>query len=131
MRIHPRNHRNELWAILGLAALLPIAAAQTAPESSSALQQILDRLDRLERQNRQLTDEVHALRNELAVSRSQSASGPADGAQAADLGEKVEVQERRIEEQAQTKVEASQHLPVRITGMALFNAFLNSHPDGG
>ena len=26
--------------------------------------------------------------------------------------------ERRIEEQAQTKVESSQHLPLRITGMA-------------
>ena len=37
----------------------------------------------------------------------------------------------RIEELAQSKVEASQHFPIRITGMALFNAFLNSAGSGG
>src|ERR1019366_3449077 len=33
--------------------------------------------------------------------------------------------------QAQTKVEASQKFPIRLTGMALFNAFANSKQSGG
>jgi hypothetical protein len=42
----------------------------------------------------------------------------------------MEIQESRVAEQAQTKVEASQHFPIRISGMALFNAFLNSKQSG-
>ena len=45
--------------------------------------------------------------------------------------EQVEIQGQRIEEQAQTKVEASQRFPIRLTGMALFNTFLNSRQNGG
>ncbi|MCU1238365.1 MAG: hypothetical protein JWP63_6332, partial [Candidatus Solibacter sp.] len=36
-----------------------------------------------------------------------------------------------IQEQAQTKVEASQRYPIRLAGMALFNAFANSKQNGG
>jgi hypothetical protein len=49
----------------------------------------------------------------------------------AALEEKLEIQQQRLEEQAQTKVEASQRFPIRLTGMALFNAFLNSKQNGG
>ena len=136
MQIHRLNlHR---WVVTTLisSAFTATAAAQ-GPSENSALQQVLARLDRLEQQNRQLTEEIHALRDELAASRerpgtpdSVPGNTPAAGAPAAaDLAEKVEVQERRVEEQAQTKVESSQHMPVRITGMALFNAFLNSRPN--
>ncbi|MBV8865293.1 MAG: hypothetical protein JO210_07835 [Acidobacteriaceae bacterium] len=38
----------------------------------------------------------------------------------------MEVNEGRIAEQAQTKVEASQKFPISLNGMVLFNAFLNS-----
>jgi len=115
--------------------MVTAAAAQTPAEDSSAVRQILERLDRLEQQNHELTEEVRALRRELAASR-----GSTDGVQAKtgdaastgeDLAEKMEVQERRLEEQAQTKVESSQRMPLRITGMALFNAFVNSRPAGG
>ena len=41
------------------------------------------------------------------------------------------IQERRSDELAQTKVEASQRFPVTLTGMALFNAFLNGRANGG
>jgi hypothetical protein len=47
------------------------------------------------------------------------------------IAEQVAIQERRIEEQAQTKVEASQRFPVRLNGMVLFNAFLNGPFHGG
>src|SRR4029077_6188556 len=96
--------------------------------------------DRLERQNRELVEQVRALRNELALSQDHSstasnvtvAGGPtsSDGAQTPSVNERLDVQEHRLEEQAQAKVESSQHMPVRITGMALFNAFLNSRPNG-
>src|SRR5947208_775364 len=36
-----------------------------------------------------------------------------------------------VEEQAQTKVESSQKYPIRLAGMALFNAFMNSKQSGG
>jgi hypothetical protein len=45
--------------------------------------------------------------------------------------ERLDIQQQRIEEHAQTKVEASQKFPIRLAGMALFNAFLNSKQSGG
>src|SRR4029453_5036426 len=80
---------------------------------------ILERLDRLERQNRELTDEIRALRAELATAK------PEPGEQA-ELADRLAVQERRVEEHAQTKVESSQKLPIRMKGMILFNSFLNT-----
>jgi len=133
MQIHPRPLLSGARVIL-LSLVAFAAAAQTAPENSPVLTQILNRLDRLEQENQQLIQEVRALRAELAHSSEPAAGQPAappapEGAQPADLAERMDVQERRLEEQAQTKVESSQHFPIRITGMALFNAFLNSHPN--
>jgi hypothetical protein len=140
MQTQLRNfHRRSAATVFLFLAAVTLAAAQTQSESPSALDQILARLDRLERQNRELVEQVRALRNELALSHDQSpapsndtaAAGPSspDGVQTAGVNERLDVQERRLEEQAQTKVESSQHMPVRITGMALFNAFLNSRPN--
>ncbi len=106
-----------------------LAGAQT-PD----IARVLERLDRLERENRQLAAEVAALRARL--------DGPAEPAPAAPpsaeiqpvdipLAQRVEVQERRTEELAQTKIESAQKFPIRLTGMALFNAFLNSRQNGG
>ncbi|HLK48439.1 MAG TPA: hypothetical protein VKT49_09905 [Bryobacteraceae bacterium] len=89
------------------------------------LNAIMERLDRLEQENRTLSDEVKSLRGELA-----SLRGAAETNQAATAG-RVDLQERRIEEQAQSKVEASQKFPIRLTGMALFNAFADSKQSGG
>ena len=44
--------------------------------------------------------------------------------------ERVAVQERRTEELAETKVEASQKRPLSITGMALFNSYINGRNNG-
>lgn len=141
MQTQLRNfHRRSAATVFLFLAAVTLAPAQTAAESPSALDQILSRLDRLEQQNRELVEQVRALRNELALSLDHSStasndtvaagrSSP-DGAQTASVNERLDVQEHRLEEQAQTKVESSQHMPVRITGMALFNAFLNSRPNG-
>ena len=125
--------------------------AQTTPEMAA----VLARLDRLERENRELTEEVKALRARLDGTSSESSgpvapavsSAPATGGTAAGAGstpaahqpaaaaqtleEKVAIDQQRIEEMAQTKVEASQRFPIRLTGMALFNAFLDSRESGG
>jgi hypothetical protein len=102
------------------ACLLCAAALQA--QAPAGLQQVLERLDRLEQQNRALAEEVHALRQQLAAARS---------TEPAPLAERVAVQEARTEELAETKVEASERFPIRITGMALFNTFLNSKSASG
>jgi hypothetical protein len=98
--------------------LAPVTlCAQTAPD----LAKILERLDRLEAENRALSEQVRALQAQLGT-----AVPPPPTTE-----ERLDIQERRVEEQAQTKVEASQKFPIRLTGMALFNAFANSKQSGG
>lgn len=101
-----RHARLAFFFILSAAAY-----AQTGPDLSG----ILARVERLERENRALAEELRALRNELTAARASS-----------DVEERLEIQESRNAEMAQTKVEASQRFPVRLTGMALVNAFANS-----
>ncbi|HEX8986072.1 MAG TPA: hypothetical protein VF767_11580 [Bryobacteraceae bacterium] len=119
MQTNVRNREARLRTAqkLALAACLFGAPALQA-QAPAELRQVLERLDRLEEQNRALIEEVRALRQEL------SASHPAEPA---PVEERVAVQETRVAELAQTKVEASQRFPIRITGTALFNTFFNSN----
>jgi hypothetical protein len=121
--IVPRSRLSALARRVLFSLFVPgLLAAQTP---SPEIRQIMERLDRLEQENRSLTEEISQLKQDLAAARGQPpAAAPA-------LEEKVAVQEGRTEELAQSKVEASQHFPIRITGMALFNAFLNSKGSGG
>ncbi len=108
-------------------ALAPVARAQEQRE----IRQILERLDRLERQNAELLDEVRQLRQQVAGAGSPANTPPATSPDAVEkLSDSVAVQSARIEEQAQSKVESLQRFPIRITGMALFNAYTNSRSDG-
>jgi len=106
-----------------------LAPGGLAAQSSPEMGEIMNRLERLERQNRELTEEVHQLRQELASARGQTPA-PASPPSPA-LEDRVAVQESRTEDLAQSKVEASQHFPIRLTGMVLFNAFRNSAGSGG
>jgi hypothetical protein len=115
--------RKIAFFVLSVPALL-------AAQQKSDLQQILDRLDRIEQENKNLTDEVRALRAELAASRAPAVAAESPGP-TPPLEEKVAVDESRIAELAQSKVEASQKLPITLTGMLLFNAFLNGRANGG
>jgi hypothetical protein len=124
-------------AIFALAVTSTAAQGQTTPE----LREILTRLDRLEQTNQALTEEIRALRQELAAFRAEppakaelAESGAAPSAPDVKItdprdqptaAEANAVQQSRIDEMAQTKVEASEKFPIRITGMALFNAFSN------
>src|SRR5262249_29161088 len=88
----------------------------------------------LEQQNQSLAEEVRALRREVAVLRAPSSgavsSAPSTDGQVSPAAlqaaeDHLAVQQNRVEELAETKVEASQKFPIRITGMALFNAYVN------
>jgi hypothetical protein len=126
MRIrHQNKFRRWGGALCALAALSAApASAQTQPE----LRQILERLDRLEEQNRTLLAEIRELKNELAASR---ADGPQDSRPQPTVEERLQVEESRTAEIDQSKVEASHRFPIRLTGMALFNSYLNSRGSGG
>lgn len=119
-------------AFLVLTSETNLALAQDTPE----MREVLSRLQRLEETNQALAEQILALRKELAAMRA-----PGDAAQAststptstdgqpaqpsASPDEARAVEQNRIDELAQIKVEASQKFPIRITGMALFNAYTN------
>lgn len=98
---------------------LPVLCAQPA---SLNLQSILDRLDRLERENDALRAELAALREEVARAEAALPKPPP--------AERLDVHEARIQELAQTKVQAASRYPVQLTGMALFNLWWTG-PFGG
>lgn len=101
-----------LIAVLFLFPSLHRAAAQTVD-----VQAVLDRLDRLEEQNQHLEQEIQELRKQLTAKSSPEA-------------ERLDVQENRTAELDQSKVGASQRYPVTLTGMLLFNAFMNGRSGG-
>jgi len=118
------NRRASRKLALCATAALWLLSAASAPAQTADMQKVLERLDRLEEQNKALTAEVQALREQLAA-----ASGPAP-AQSAPTEERLQVQETRTAELAASKVEASQRFPLRLSGTVLFNTFLNSSGSG-
>jgi hypothetical protein len=106
---------------VSLPALWLLLAACLGAQSPSEWKSVIERLDRLEQENHRLREEVGELRKIVGGA----------NLQAQKTEERLDVQERRVEEQAQTKVETSQRFPIRLTGMALFNVFLNSRFSGG
>ena len=124
--------RAPVWAALAVLSIAPRSPAQTP----AALDGIAQRLDQLEQENNKLRGEITALREQLsALRRPQAApeSPPQAGAvpSGATIEERLEIAERRIDEQAQTKVEASQRVPVRLSGMLLSNLYRNGSYSGG
>jgi hypothetical protein len=112
-----------------LGSLFFLCPLLVSGQSASEIARILERLDRLEQENRALSEQVRTLTARLAPAPAETAAQP--GAAALTPEERLEIVEHRVEEQAQTKVESSQKYPIRLTGMALFNAFLNSKQSGG
>ena len=126
MRINDASQRcgSSLQAksILVLIFLLPVstlpAEEPPAPSETSLLQSIMQRMDALEEENRQMVEELHQLRRQLEAKQASAVADP--------MQDRVAVTENRVEEQAQTKVEASQKFPITLTGRLLFNAFANT-----
>ena len=101
-----------------LAAAFLAGALCTWGQESSDLKQILERLEKLERENKVLREEVRELRTKLEG----PTPLPTEPAKPS-VEERLEIAERRVDEQAQTKVEATEKFPLHLTGMALFNTF--------
>jgi hypothetical protein len=124
-------------ALQSLCAVSIFAVAAAAQSSSSSIDLLLERLSKLEQQNLDLQTELRSLRAELdnlRNSRRNPQSGPPPSAieeRLPAIEERLQVTEARIEEHAHTKLEASQKFPIRLTGMALMNAFWNSPHSGG
>ena len=116
--------RIEAW-LAGLCLCLPLAAQQ--PAATPELREILDRLSRLEQQNRELTEQVRTLQEQLGV----STPAATESVTSAPLAERVEVAERRVADLEQTHVATENRLPISLTGMLLFNSFLNGPASGG
>ena len=109
-----------------LVVVLVAAALCVWGQDSADLKKILERLDNLERENKALRDEVRGLRIKLEG----PTPLPVEEAKPS-VEERLDVTERRVEEQAQTKVEATQKFPLRLTGMALFNTYAIMRHNGG
>ena len=90
------------WVLL--LAWMPLAAQDLAA--------VLARLEKLESENRELKQEIKQLR-ELVEGKP-------------SVPERLEIVERRVEEQAQTKVESPSRFPLELTGTALFQTFYNT-----
>jgi hypothetical protein len=130
-------------AKFSLTTLFLLGGAATAlGQNTPEMREVLTRLERLEKDNEALTEELRALRKELAALHgpvSQVATDTPNRAAAArerdsdqpSPDETQAVDHARIDELNQTKVESSQKFPIKITGMALFNAYLNGANNGG
>jgi hypothetical protein len=114
--------------VIGLCGFVAAITSPLCAQSGGDMKAVLDRLERLERQNQELIEEVRALRSEVLALRTVEELQPAP--EATPLPERVTVAERRIEEHSESKVESGQKLPIRLTGMVLFNAFLNGRFSG-
>ena len=109
------------------ATLLLALAGPALAQAPLDLERLLLRLERVEKENAKLQQELTALRNEVRKLQPISDSSP----RTADLEERLDIQERRVSEQAQIKLESSHRFPIRVTGMALANVFLNGpHANG-
>jgi hypothetical protein len=112
---------------LGLAAFALLVSAPVAKgQNTDELKKILERLDKLERENQALRSEVKELRVKL-----EGPTAPPPEAALPSVEERLEVAEKRIDEQAQTKVEMTQRFPLKLTGMVLFNTYANMRHNGG
>jgi len=113
-----------------LVPLILISACAWGQEQTD-LKQILQRLDRLEEENQALVSEVRQLREELGLKKNAAPAPLTEGQPASPpIDEQLAIQQERIEEHEQGKVGTEHRLPVQLTGMVLFNAFLNGRNSG-
>lgn len=129
-------------ALLGLAScILPAAAQQVASSSSppvdDAIQQLRVEVAKLattlqatRSELQSCRDEIHQLRTELQDARLVSPGTPGSEAAAnahalADLREDQDLIETRLGQLYQTKVESGSKYRVRLSGLVLFNTYMN------
>ena len=127
------------YLLLAASAMVPLSAQQPPEPKQVGISEVMARLDKLEAQNRDLMAELRALRLQLAAGQPAPENALPAAPQTADvvepppqpLAERVDVAERRVADLDQSKVSSEHRLPVTLTGMLLFNAFLNGKGSGG
>ncbi len=97
---------------------------------STALAATELQLEQSQRQIQHLQEELGQVRKQLDVSRSaitasSSVPDPTAAREADDLRERVETLEAQVKLHDQTKVESNSKYPLRLTGLILFNSFIN------
>lgn len=96
-------------------------------QDDAVVRRVLDRLERLEEQNRAMAEEIRQLRQQLAAAHSVP-SPPATAPPT--MEERLDVQESRLQELAQTRVSSENHHSISLGGMLLFNAYRNGRANG-
>ena len=115
-----------------LLACGPLRAQSPNPDFQQKLDALSQQLAAAKDRLRQSQAEIDALQRELdtmraqlpAPSTTQAANPPSSSA--ADAAEKLEIVEAEVKQQAQTKVESTSKYHVQISGLVLFNTFLNN-----
>lgn len=131
------------WAgrlVMLLALAFPSVAcrAQTDHELTERVQQLTEAMNRIETQITESQRQLDQMRKQLADLLERLDAGkdhaPAQTAEAAarlqaqvdDLRERQSVQESRVAVQEQAKVESESKYPVKISGLILFNGYVNT-----
>lgn len=123
-------------ALLGFFLWTSSLVAQQATSPSADMQQLQEEIKQLTSSLQDMRsevqscrDEIHSLRTELEAAKSAQQGGPGgdvDTAHAiADLREDQSVTDSRVATLYQTKVESGSKYRVRLSGLALFNTFMN------
>jgi len=87
------------------------------------LEQILQQLTQLQQDNQRLTRELENLRQQVLELKSAKPAVPVE--------EKLDVVSQRVEDLADSKVEAAEKFPLRISGLVLMNSYLYRGQTGG
>jgi outer membrane murein-binding lipoprotein Lpp len=123
-------------ALLGLLLWSASLSAQQAAVPSADMQQLQDELKQLTSSLQAMRSEVQAcrdeirnLRTELEAAKSEQPGGAADNGDAAhavaDLREDQSVTDSRLATLYQSKVESGSKYRVRLSGLVLFNTYMN------
>src|SRR5262249_52737498 len=95
----------------------------TAAFSQQAnLEQILQQLTQLQQDNQRLTREIENLKQQVLELKAKPA---------ASVEEKLDVVSQRVEDLAQSEVEADEKLPRRLSGLVLMNTYWYAGHTGG
>jgi hypothetical protein len=105
------------------------SAASVAKAQEPDLKLVLQRLDRLEAQNQELMAEIRALRQQLSSGSPSTEAGQTTSEP--KIEERVAIHDQQIAQLDQEKISTDHRLPLRLTGMALFNTFWTGRNGGG
>ncbi len=123
-------------ALLGLLLFTSSLLAQQAASSSADMQKLQEEVEKLTSALQSMhsevqacRDEIHSLRTELEEAKSAQPGGSGDNVDVthavADLREDQAVTDSRLATLYQTKVESGSKYRLRLSGLVLFNTFMN------